>query len=116
VGYIDGAERSDNNQRDPKELYRFLAALGIKVKWNLVFANDDLFWIWWKYRAEEHVTSLRHTNEVIGANITAGAIIHVYLYLDQLRENAMYCDTDYVIYIKPRDEPQMIETGTNWGI
>jgi len=32
-----------------------------------------------------------------------------------LRENAIYCDTDWVIYIQPRDEPQLIETGDKLG-
>jgi len=61
------------------------------------------------------VPSLRYTNEVIGAYVTAGARIHLYRYLDRLRENAIYCDTDTVIYIHQRGEPQLIETGTNGG-
>ena len=61
--------------------------------------------------------SLRHTNEVIGAYVTAGARKHLYRYLDWLGENAMYCDTDFVTYIQPKaaGNPQLIETGTNWG-
>ena len=43
--------------------------------------------------------NLRHANEVNGASITAGARNHLYRYLDRLRENAIYCDTDSVIYI-----------------
>ena len=61
--------------------------------------------------AEEDVPNLRHTNEVIGAYVTAGARIHLYRYPDRLRENAIYCDTDSVIYNQPRDEPALIETG-----
>jgi len=61
------------------------------------------------------VTNLRHTNEVIGAYVTAGARIHLYRYLDRLRENAIYCDTDSVIYIQPRDETALIETGDKLG-
>jgi len=77
---------------EPKELYRFLATPGVEVMGNLVFASDDVVWISWKYGGEEDVPSLRHTNEVIGAYLTAGARIHLYRYLDRLRENAMYCD------------------------
>jgi len=58
---------------------------------------------------------LRHTNEVIGAYFTAGARIHLYRYLDRLGENSIYCDTDSVIYIQPRDEPELIETGDKLG-
>jgi len=50
----------------PKELYGFLPTPGFAVI-NLVFAIEDLFWISWKYGAEEDVPSLRHTNEAIGA-------------------------------------------------
>jgi len=76
---------------------------------NLVFVSDDVVWISWNYGAEKHVPSLRHTNEVIGANVNAGARIHLYPYLVPLRENAIYCDTDPVIYIQPRGEPPLIE-------
>ena len=62
---------------EPKELYRFLAMPGIEVT-NFMFANHDVVWISWKYTAEERVPSLRHTNEVIGAYVTAGASIHLY--------------------------------------
>ena len=83
---------------------------------NLVFASDDVVWLSWKHRAEEDVASLRHTNEVIGAYVTAGARIHLYRYLDRLQEKAIYCDTDSVIHIQPKDEASLIETGDKWGI
>jgi len=38
-------------------------------------------------------------------------MIHLYRYLDRLREKAIYCDTDSIIYIQPSDEPGLIETG-----
>ena len=59
--------------------------------------------------------SLRHTNEVIGAYITAGSRIHLYRYLDRVREKVLYCDTDSILYVQPRDEPPLIETGDNLG-
>jgi len=46
--------------------------------------------------------SLHHTNEVIGAYVPAGARIHSYRYLDRLRTNAMYTDTESVIHIHPK--------------
>jgi len=61
------------------------------------------------------VPRLRHTNEVIAAYVTVGAIIHLYRYLDRLRENAKYCSTDCVKYIQPRGEPQLIEKGDKLG-
>ena len=52
--------------------------------------------------------SLRNTNEVIVVNVTAGARIHLFRYLDWLQEKAIYCDTYSVIYIQTRDEPKLI--------
>jgi hypothetical protein len=76
---------------DPQELYRFLATSGIEVA-ALVFANDDIVCASWRYIAEEKVSNLRHTNEIIGAYVTAGARIHLYKYLDRLQQRALNCD------------------------
>ena len=81
----------------------------------LVFATDDVFWLSWKRGAEEDVPNLRHTNDVIGAYVTEGARIYLYRHLHRLRENAIYCDKDFVIYVQPRDEPALIETGDKLG-
>jgi len=99
---------------EPKELYGFLATPGIDVM-KLVFANHDVVWIFWKYGSEKHVPSLRHSKKVIGAYVTAGARIDLYRYLDRLQENAIYCDTESVLYIHPRDEPALNETGDKLG-
>jgi len=48
-------------------------------------------------------------NGVIDTYAIAGARIHLYRYLDQLQEKAIYCDTDSVIHIQFRDEPKLIE-------
>jgi len=67
-------ERSNRTQTklisEPGELYRFLVTPGIEVQ-NVLLAD-------------ERVPSLRHTNEVIGAYVTAGARIHLYGFLDKL--------------------------------
>jgi len=82
-------ERNDRTKtaiiRESRELYSFLATPDIEVT-NLVFASDDVVWLSWKHRAEEDVPRLRHTNEVIGAYVSAGARIHLYRYLDRLQE------------------------------
>jgi len=85
---------------DRKELYRFLATPGIDVI-NLVFPNNEAVCVSWKFTAEARVPILRHTNDFIGAYVTAGARIHLYLHLDRLQEKAIYCDTDSVIFIQP---------------
>jgi len=81
----------------------------------MMFASDDVVWISWQFSSEELVPSLRHTNEVIGAFVTAGAQIHLYSYLDRLRDRAIYCDTDSVLFIQPTAKPALLETGDNLG-
>ena len=61
----------------------------------------------WQYSADERVPSLRHTNEVIGAYVTAGARIHLYGFLDKLQEKAIYTDTESVIFIQPGQEKNL---------
>ena len=77
---------------------------------NALFTSDDVVWISWQYSADERVPSLRHTNEIIGAFVTAGARIHLYSFLDKLQEKAIYTDTDAVIFIQPgpKSEPTLI--------
>ena len=111
-------ERSNRPQTklisEPHELYKFLVTPGIEVL-NMMFASDEVVWISWQFASEERVASLRHTNEVIGAFVTAGARIHLYSYLDRLQDKAIYCDTDSALYIQPADEPALVETGDNFG-
>ena len=95
---------------DPHELYRFLVTPGFEVI-ILLFASDEVVWVSWRFIAEEQIPNLKHTNEVIGAYVTAGARIHLYRYLDTLQERALYSDTDSVLFIQPTDGPQLVETG-----
>jgi hypothetical protein len=60
------------------------------------------------------VPNLRYT-EVIGAYVTAGARIHLDKYLDRLQQGALYCDTDFVIFIQPNYQSALIETGDCLG-
>ena len=89
---------------EPHVLFRFLATPGVEVT-NLAFASDDEVWLSCKVTAEENVPYLPHTNEVIGAYVAAGSRIHLYSFLDRLKENAIYCDTKSVIFIQPSGEP-----------
>ena len=87
---------------------------GVEVT-NLAFASADVVWLSWKVCAEENVAYLLHTNEVIGAYVTAGARINLYSFLHRLRENAIDCDTDSDIFIQPRGKPWSIATGDSLG-
>ena len=109
-------ERNDRRRTkiitDPHELYRFIATTAVEVT-NLAMANDDVVWLSLKVSAQEYVPSLTHTNEVIDAYVTAGASI--YSFLERLQENAIYCDTDSVIFIQPSGDPWPIATGVMLG-
>jgi hypothetical protein len=76
-----------------------------------LFASDVVVCASCRYIAYEKVPNLPHTNEVIGAYVTAGARIHLYSYLDMLKQMALCCDTDSVIYIQPDYQPALIEMG-----
>jgi hypothetical protein len=80
-----------------------------------VFDSDDVVWASWRFVEEEDIPSLRHTNEVFGAYVTAGARLHLYKYLDKLQERAIYCDTDSVLFVQPSAETPLVETGDNLG-
>ena len=72
---------------EPKGLYKFLATPDIELS-TLLFAGVQAVWISWKYSDERHAPALRHTNDVIASYVTAGARIHIYKYLDKLKEKA----------------------------
>ena len=59
--------------------------------------------------------NLFHTNDVIASYVTAGARLHLYSYLDRLKERALYCGTYSVLYVQPRDGPALVETGDCLG-
>ena len=58
---------------------------------------------------------MRHTNDVIGSYVTAGARLHLYGYLDKLKERALYTDTDSAVFIQPRDSAALVEIGDCLG-
>jgi len=65
---------------DPHELYGFLPTPGVEIV-NLL---SERVWASWRYTAEDQVPNLRHTNEVIGAFVACGGLMHLYSYLDRL--------------------------------
>jgi len=99
---------------DSQELYRFLATPGIEVT-NLLFAGDSVVRAAWRHAEEARVQTLRHTNEVIGSYVSAGARLHLYDYLDKLQERSLYTDTDSVVFIQPRDGVALVENGDYLG-
>jgi hypothetical protein len=99
---------------DPLELYRFLATPEIEVT-NITFVGEEACCVSWRFSAQEDIPSLRHTNEIIGCYVTAGARINLYSYLDSLKEKAIYCDTDSVFYVQPDNEAPLFKTSDRLG-
>ena len=65
-----------------------------------------------RIRARAQFTSYQ---EVIGAYVTSRTRIHLFGFLNRLQDTAIYTDTDSVIYIQPRNELALTETGDNLG-
>ena len=99
---------------DPKDLYRFLATAGIEVA-SLLFAGATVCWISWRHANEAHAPVLRHTNVDIASFVTAGGKMHVYTYLDNLRQRALYVEADSVLFIQLRDGATSVNTGDRLG-
>ena len=60
-------------------------------------------------------TQLASYDEAIASYVTAGARLHLYGYLDKLKENALYCDTESVIFVQPEDDSALVQTGDWMG-
>jgi hypothetical protein len=70
-----------------------------------MFASDDVVWISWQYSSEEPVPSLPHTNEIIGAFVTAGARVHLYSYLDYKTRRFIVTQTVLYTYSRHTNHP-----------
>jgi len=42
--------------------------------------------------------------------------MQLYRYLDTLQDKALYCDTDSVVYVQPKDETLSSKLGIVWGL
>jgi hypothetical protein len=96
-----------------KEFYELLTSPGIEVT-NLMFLNDDVAWVSWRY-SEGNVAAGKNVNVAVAAYVTTQARLKLYEYLRELGESALYCDTDSVIYIQKVDEAPKVETGDYLG-
>jgi len=110
-------ERNDRAQAkfisEPKELYRFLATPGIEVM-NLMFASDDVVWVSWKYAAEKHVSSLRHTNEVTAITSPKGlGFIYTAILTDCKRKQSIAILILSNSFSRETN-PSFYKRGTNW--
>jgi len=81
----------------------------------MLFAGDSAVWLAWRQAEESRMQTLRHTNDVIGSYVIAGARLHLYSYLDKLQERALNTDTDSVVFIQAREGPALVEIGDCLG-
>ena len=42
--------------------------------------------------------------------------MRLYSYLDKLQERAIYCERNIIIFVQPRNESALVETGVSLGI
>ena len=81
---------------------------------NLIFPNDDVAWVSWKY-SEENVAAGKNVNVAVAANVTTQARLKLYEYLSTLVESVLYCDTDSVVFLKKDNDPPKVKTGDYLG-
>jgi hypothetical protein len=70
-----------------KEFYELLTSPGTEVT-NLIFPNDDMAWVSWKY-SEENVAAGKNVNLAVAAYITTHARLKLYEYLSKLGESVL---------------------------
>jgi hypothetical protein len=65
-----------------KEFYELLMSSGTEVT-NLIFPNEEVAWVSWKY-FEENMAAERNVNVAVAAYVTTQARLKLYEYLSQL--------------------------------
>jgi len=87
-----------------KEIYELLTYPDTEVT-NLIYPNDDVAWISWKY-SEDNITIGKNVNVAVAAYVTTQARLKLYDYMSKLEVSVLYCDTDSVIFIQKDNSPQ----------
>ena len=86
-----------------KEMYELLTSLCTVT--NLIFPNDDLAWVSWKY-SEDNVAAGKNVNVAFAAHISTHARLKLYEYLSNLEQSVLYYDTDLVIFVQRESDSQ----------
>jgi hypothetical protein len=90
-----------------KEFYELLSSPGIEVI-NLIFRNDDVAWVSWRY-SEDNVAAGKNVNMAV-AYVIIQARLKLYEYLRELGESVLYCDIESYL-IEKVDEAPKVKTG-----
>ena len=64
-----------------KEFYELLTSRGTEVT-NLIFPNDYVVWVSWKY-TEDNIAAGKNVNEAVAAYVTNEAGLKLYKYLSK---------------------------------
>jgi hypothetical protein len=99
--------------KSEKEFYELLTSPGIEFT-NLIFPNEEVAWVSWKY-SEVNVTTGKNVNVAVAAYVTTQARLKLYGYLSELGKAVLYCDTDSVIYVRKVGEPPKVTIGDYLG-
>ena len=81
---------------EPRRFYHLISGDGFEVS-DVHHVNDDCFYVSYK-KSKEFQTPALDTNVIIASYVTTQARLELYSYLEQLKERALFCDTDSVIY------------------
>ena len=73
-----------------KEFYDLLTSPGTEVT-NLIFPNNEVVWISWKF-SENNVTTGKNVNVAVAAYVTTQVRLKLYEYLSKLDDSVLYCD------------------------
>jgi hypothetical protein len=83
-----------------KEFYELLTSPGTEVT-NLIFPNEEVAWVSWKY-SEDNVTTGKNVNVAVAAYVTTQARLKLYGYLSKFGKSVLCCDTDCYLRSKGR--------------
>ena len=96
----------------PAELYKIIEDMGNNIH-DIRICREEIVEID-VTKAEEEVIASSKTNIFIASSTTAWARLELYKYLDKLKEQVLYFDTDSIIYLWKRGLPE-VETGPFLG-
>ena len=106
------AQNQNNTQTtivdSEKEFYELLTCPGTEVT-NLIFPNDDVAWVSWKY-SEDNIAVGKNVNVAVAAYVTTQARLKLYGNLSILGESFLYCDTYSVIFVQNDNDPPKFKT------
>ena len=87
-----------------KEFYELLTCTCTEVT-NLIFPNDDVAWVSWRY-SKDNVAAGKNVNVTVAAYVITQARLKVYEYLSKLGQSVLYSDTESVIFVQKDNDPE----------